>query len=229
MTSKRASSYDPIPLTGVEERPDHDLIVRSENYLNNMKLRHTIRDFSTRSVPYAIIENCIKVAGLAPSGANRQPWHFSVVSNPLVKSQIRNAAEKEELKFYNDIKKDDWLKALEPIGTHPDKPHLELAPWLIIVFSERYGHYADGSKQKNYYVPESVGIATGFLISAFHSAGLYCLTHTPSPMGFLTKICERPSSNKATLLLAVGHPSRNATVPRAAKIKKPLSEIISVF
>ena len=151
MTSKRASSYDPIPLTGVEERPDEDLIVRSENYLNNMKLRHTIRDFSTRSVPYAIIENCIKVAGLAPSGANRQPWHFSVVSNPLVKSQIRNAAEKEELKFYNDIKKDDWLKALEPIGTHPDKPHLEVAPWLIIVFSERYGHYTDGSIQKNYY------------------------------------------------------------------------------
>ena len=229
MIINKVSTYAPMPLGGVKERLDSDLITRSKDYLTKMESRHTIRDFSKRKVPFSVIENCIKLAALAPSGANRQPWHFAVVSNPLVKSQIRSAAEREEQKFYSDIKKDDWLKALEPIGTHPNKPHLEVAPWLIVVFSERYGHLEDGSKQKNYYVPESVGIATGFLISALHLTGLYCLTHTPSPMGFLAKICNRPPSNKATLLLAVGHPAKNATVPRAAKIKKPVPEIISVF
>ena len=133
----------------------------------------------------------------------------------------------EEKKFYSDIKKDDWLKALEPIGTHPDKPHLEIAPWLIVVFSERYGEMTDGSKRKNYYVPESVGIATGFLISSLHLSGLYCLTHTPSPMAFLQKICMRPPSNKATLILAVGHASQEARVPLAATIKKPLLDVVS--
>lgn len=229
MPSKKASHYEPIPLTGVIKRSDSELVSLSENFLNKMKLRHTIRDFSTRDVPYEVIENCIRVAGLAPSGANRQPWHFSIVSNPVVKLQIRNAAEREEKKFYSDIKKDAWLRALEPIGTHAHKPHLEEAPWLIVVFAERYEKNSDGYKQKNYYVPESVGIATGFLISAIHLTGLHCLIHTPSPMGFLAGICNRPASNKAVLLLAVGHPAENATIPRAATIKKPLSKISSIF
>ncbi len=229
MSENNISKYDPIPLPEVKKMSDPELISKSEIYLDLMKSRHTIRDFSKRSIPYSAIENCLRVAGLAPSGANQQPWHFSAIKDPLVKAKIRVAAETEEKKFYDDIKKDDWLRKLEPLGTKPEKPHLELAPWLIVVFSERYGEDLDGSKRKNYYVPESVGIATGFLISAFHFSGLSCLTHTPSPMGFLNRICQRPPSNKAVLILAVGHPADDATIPRAATVKKPITEIVSVL
>ena len=184
MDKNKTNSYQPISLPFKKNMSDKSMILKSEDFLLKMKSRHTIRDFSDRLVPYSVIENCIKVACSAPSGANLQPWHFVVISDPNIKSKIRIAAENEEKKFYNDIKKDEWLKALEPIGTNPDKPHLEFAPWLIVVFLERYSELSDGSKRKNYYVPESVGIATGFLISALHLSGLSCLTHTPNPIGF---------------------------------------------
>ena len=229
MSKDLLDSYQPAPLSVREQWHDNKIISISEEHLKEMKKRRTIRQFSNRPVPYLVIENCLKVACSAPSGANHQPWHFAVIANPSIKTEIRNAAELEEQKFYSDIKKDDWLKALEPIGTHADKPHLEIAPWLIIVFSERYGQMNDGRKRKNYYVPESVGIATGFLISSLHLSGLYCLTHTPSPMSFLQKICMRPLSNKATLILAVGHAADDATIPLAATIKKSLSEVVSIF
>ena len=229
MSKNLLHSYLPSPLEVREKWDDNKMISVSEAHLREMKKRRTIREFSNRPVPYLVIKNCLEVACSAPSGANHQPWHFSVIANPLVKSEIRTAAELEEQKFYNDIKKDDWLKALEPIGTHADKPHLEMAPWLIVVFAERFGEMNNGSKRKNYYVPESVGIATGFLISSLHLSGLYCLTHTPSPMGFLRKICIRPVSNKAILILAVGHAAEGATIPLAATIKKPLLEVVSIF
>jgi nitroreductase len=229
MSENLPESYKPVPLAFRENWPNHKMISISENHLNVMEMRRTIRDFSNKAVPYSVIENCLKVACSAPSGANRQPWHFCVISNPLIKSKIRSAAELEEQKFYSDIKKDDWLKALEPIGTHADKPHLETAPWLIVVFAERYGEMKDGSQRKNYYVPESVGIATGFLISSLHLSGLHCLTHTPSPMTFLQKICKRPLSNKASLILAVGHASNEARIPLAATIKKPFMEVVSTL
>ena len=229
MDKNKTNSYQPISLPFKKKISDKSIIIKSEDLLLKMKSRHTIRDFSDRLVPYSIIENCIKVACSAPSGANLQPWHFVVISDPNIKSKIRIAAENEEKKFYNDLKKDEWLKALEPIGTNPDKPHLQIAPWLIVVFLERYGELSDGSKRKNYYVPESVGIATGFLISALHLSGLACLTHTPNPMGFLNKICKRPVSNKASLILAVGHPAENAVIPLASTIKKPIEQVLSKF
>ena len=229
MTSQKNNYYEPISLTDFQFKSESEMETISNNHLLEMTSRHTIRDFSNKDVPFSIIKNCIKVACSAPSGANLQPWHFSLISSKLVKSKIREAAEIEEQKFYNDIKKDEWLKALEPIGTHADKPHLEVAPWLIVVFSERYSELQNGQKRKNYYVPESVGIATGFLITALHLSGLSCLTHTPNPMGFLSKICNRPSSNKASLILAVGYPAENANIPLASTIKKSFDEVVSVF
>jgi iodotyrosine deiodinase len=229
MTSQKNNYYEPISLTDFQFKSESEMETISNNHLLEMTSRHTIRDFSNKDVPFSIIKNCIKVACSAPSGANLQPWHFSLISSKLVKSKIREAAEIEEQKFYNDIKKDEWLKALEPIGTHADKPHLEVAPWLIVVFSERYSELQNGQKRKNYYVPESVGIATGFLITALHLSGLSCLTHTPNPMGFLSKICNRPSSNKASLILAVGYPEENAKIPLASTIKKSFDEVVSVF
>ena len=208
------SSYKPIPLKDFKAKSEEEMELISKNHLLNMKSRHTIRDFSNKKVPFSIIKNCIKVACSAPSGANLQPWHFSIISSKLVKSKIRKAAEIEEQKFYDDLKKDEWLKALEPLGTHADKPHLELS---------------NGEKRKNYYVPESVGIATGFLITALHLSGLSCLTHTPNPMGFLSKVCNRPSSNKASLILAVGYPANNAKIPLASTIKKSFDEVVSIF
>ena len=221
--------YKPIKFQVRKKLSDSKMILKSEKFLSEMSLRHTIRDFSDKKVPFNVIKNCIKVACSAPSGANHQPWHFTAISNQLIKSEIRRAAENEEKKFYNNIKNDEWLKALEPLGTNPNKPHLEKAPWLVIVFSERYGISKTGNKYKNYYVPESVGISVGFLVSALHLCGLYCLTHTPNPMSFLSKICKRPLSNKAILILAIGHAEKNATIPYASKIKKPLKEVMSVI
>ena len=173
--------------------------------------------------------HCIRTAALAPSGANHQPWHFSLIGDPAMKAAIRAAAEAEERKFYDNAQHDEWLKALEPIGTGPEKPHLQIALWLIVIFAERYGQFDDGTRYKIYYVTESVGIAAGYLISALHTAGLACLTHTPNPMGFLTKICRRPASNKPLMILAIGHPAADATIPAAAKIKKPLDQVMTVF
>ena len=200
-----------------------------DEFKEYMLKRHTIRDFSDRKVEFEIIKKAIQIAGSAPSGANHQPWHFVAISNPDIKKKIRKAAEIEEEKFYSGGASDEWIKALEPIGTNADKPHLEIAPWLIIIFAERFGTFDDGSKYKNYYVPESVGIATGFLITALHKAGLSVLTHTPNPMSFLNNLCNRPKSNKPIMILTVGHPSEDATVPKVAKIKKDISEILTVL
>jgi nitroreductase len=194
-----------------------------------MARRHSVRQYSPRPVPREVIEACVAAAGLAPSGANHQPWHFAAISDPAMKARIRAAAEEEERAFYAGGGGDEWLAALEPIGTGPEKPHLTDAPWLIVVFAQRYGLTRDGTRYKNYYVPESVGIATGFLIAAIHHAGLVCLEHTPNPMAFLPALCGRPAQEKAVMILPVGYPAAEATVPAAAKIKKPLSQILSVF
>lgn len=198
-------------------------------FYEKMKTRHSIRDFSDKPVPQEVIETCIRTAGSAPSGANHQPWHFVAIRNPEIKSKIRKASEKEEEAFYAGGGGDEWIKALEPIGTGPEKPHLEIAPWLIVIFAQRYGEFDDGTTYKNYYVNESVGIATGFLIASLHHAGLSTLTHTPNPMKFLNALLERPKSEKPVMILAVGHAAKNATVPEVAKMKKTLDEILTVI
>lgn len=207
---------------------DTEMLDRARSYHSDMATRRTIRDFDTAPVPVEVIEACVAAAGTAPSGANQQPWYFVAVSDPDLKKQIRAAAEEEERKFYDGGAGKDWLEALAPIGTDADKPHLEDAPWLIVVFAQRFGVDADGKRVKHYYVPESVGIATGMLITALHLSGLATLTHTPNPMGFLRDLLGRPDNEKATMIIAVGHPSQDATVPEFAKVKKPLAGILDV-
>ncbi len=172
-----------------------------------------MRHFSDRAVPREIIEECVRTAGTAPSGANLQPWHFVVISDPEIKRRIRKGAEAEEREFYGGRAPQDWLDALAPLGTDQHKPFLETAPFLIAVFAQSYGFTADGEKAKHYYVQESVGIATGMLISAIHQAGLASLTHTPSPMGFLNEILGRPQNERPFLLLVLGYPADGAVVP----------------
>lgn len=196
---------------------------RARSFYEHIKRRRTIREFSARSVPKEIIEDCIRAAGTAPNGANMQPWHFVVVEGNEVKKEIREAAEEEEKEFYERRASDEWLEALAPLGTDQNKPFLEEAPYLIAIFAEKYGVTESGVKVKNYYVKESVGIATGMLITAIHNAGLASLTHTPSPMGFLNEILNRPSNETPFLLLVVGYPKENATVPDIDK--KPLDDI----
>lgn len=222
-------SYEAIPLSPREDMSDEQMQSAALAYYETMRTRHTVRDFTEREVPEAVIQHCIRTAGSAPSGANHQPWHFVAIRNPELKHEIRLAAEAEEKKFYAGGGGDEWIKALEPIGTSADKPHLDIAPWLIVIFAQRYGVFADGTRFKNYYVPDSVGIATGFLISALHHAGLYSLTHTPNPMRFLNKLLDRPSHEKPVMILAVGHASTAATVPGVAKMKKPLDEILTLL
>ncbi|MDF1855183.1 nitroreductase family protein [Pseudooceanicola sp.] len=222
-------SYEPVPLPDRRDLSDSEMAEKAAEFFDLMKRRHSIRAFSDRPVAAAVIADCIATAGRAPSGANHQPWHFVAIADPGMKAEIRRAAEVEEQKFYAGGGGEEWLKALEPIGTGVDKPHLEVAPWLIVVFAQRYGVTRQGNRYKNYYVPESVGIATGFLIAALHNAGLSCLTHTPNPMRFLNGLCNRPESEKPVMILAVGHPAENATVPAVAKIKKPLDEILTIF
>ena len=207
--------------------PDAAMIEAANAYYTSMQKRHTVRDYCDRPVPKEVIETCIKIAGSAPSGANHQPWHFVAIQNPELKKQIRDAAEEEERNFYAGGGGDEWIKALEPIGTNAHKPHLEIAPWLIIIFAQRYGELATGERYKNYYVPDSVGIATGFLISALHQAGLVSLTHTPNPMRFLNQLLGRPKSEKPVMILTVGHPSDDATVPQVAKFKKSIDKILT--
>ena len=201
--------------------------LRSQIFLENLSTRRTIRDFSDKPVDREIIENCIKTAGTAPSGANMQPWHFVLISDADIKRQIRVAAEKEEKKFYEKRAPKEWLEALAPLGTDNNKPYLETAPYLIAIFMQRYGKLPDGRKVKHYYGLESVGIATGMLITAIHDAGLASLTHTPSPMGFLNEILERPKNERPFLLLVVGHPAEGATVPDIKR--KDMSEIMTEF
>jgi len=205
---------------------------RSEEFLSRIATRRTVRDFSDDPVPFALVENAVRAASLAPSGANRQPWRFVVVSDPAVKRQIRLAAEAEEKESYERRMPEEWLEALAPLGTDWHKPFLETAPYLVAVFRMDFepvdagGGIDDGTvvKRKNYYVSESVGIACGFLLAALHLSGLATLTHTPSPMGFLNRILGRPAHEKAYLLIPVGYPAPEAQVPVIEK--KPLEEVL---
>lgn len=219
--------YDPIPLPDIQQLSEQESKKRAQEYYDFIRRRHTVRDFTDQPVSREVIETCIRAAGTAPSGANHQPWHFVCVSSPDIKREIRIAAEIEEAEFYSGKAGDEWLRDLEKIGTDARKPFLETAPWLIAIFAERYSVDDAGNKRKNYYMPESVGIASGFLINALHNAGLATLTHTPNPMRFLNKILNRPTRERPYILLVVGHPTADAKIPRAATIKKPLEQISS--
>jgi len=208
-----------------EFRDESSLIERSEQFLNLMRKRRTVRSFDSRDVPESVIANAIKIAGSAPSGANMQPWHFVAIRCEDVKKQIRQAAEIEERKLYEHRASEEWLEALAPLGTDANKPFLQTAPWLIVVFAQKFTIDENGDKHKHYYTPESVGIATGFLIAALHHAGLATLTHTPSPMSFLRKILNRPEHEKPFLLLVAGYPADNTTVPEFDK--KPVDALMS--
>lgn len=214
-----------IPLTGYQEYPHSEMISRSEKFYEGIRNRRTVRDYSDRPVPREIIENCLRAAGTAPSGANMQPWHFAVVESKDTKKIIREAAEKEEREFYHGRAPQEWLDALAHLGTDEHKPFLEIAPYLIVVFSEPYGLDEKGNKIKHYYVPESVGIACGFLLAALHDCGLATLTHTPSPMNFFNGILDRPKHEKAYMLIVAGYPVDNAEVPTITK--KELNEYVS--
>ena len=228
MFSRSNVEYTPIDLPDRADLSDAEMLAEAKGFLDRMKQRHTVRDFSDRPVARDVIEACVRTAGTAPSGANHQPWHFVAISNPAFKKRLRAAAEEEERRFYEGGGGDEWLKALEPIGTDDRKPHLEDAPWLIVVFAQKWGTFDDGTRFKNYYVPESVGIATGFLLAALHHAGLVALTHTPNPMKFLNEMLDRPGSEKPVMIIAAGHPAADAKVPAVAKIKKPLDEILTI-
>lgn len=222
-------SYEPLALPDRVQLTPDQATKASKDFLAYMKKRHSVRDYANTPVPREVIENIIATAASAPSGANRQPWHFVAVADPDMKAQIRAAAEEEEKSFYDGGAGDEWLSALEPIGTGVEKPHLTDAPWLIVVFAERYGLNPDGSRYKNYYINESVGIALGFLIAAIHNAGLVCLEHTPNPMKFLNTLCNRPINEKPVMVIPVGYPTETATIPAAAKQKKPLNIVSSFF
>jgi iodotyrosine deiodinase len=214
-----------VPAPTIDNRSDDTILRRAREFYEAMQCRRTIRDFADRPVPREVIEHCIRAAGTAPSGANLQPWHFVAVSDPVMKHEIRIAAEKEEKEFYEHRAPKAWLEALAPIGTDSRKPFLEIAPWLIAVFAQPFRILADGTRSPTYYAIESVGIATGILVTAVQSCGLVSLTHTPSPMGFLNRILGRPSHEKPFVLLVVGHPAENALVPDIGR--KPLDAISS--
>ena len=207
------------------EIPPDEMQRRSAEFFDVIKQRRTVRDFSARPVPTDVIENALRAAGTAPSGANLQPWHFSVVTNAAIKKRIRDAAEIEEKEFYEHRASPEWLAALEPLGTDSSKAFLETAPCIIAVFLQKFGVLPDGRKVKHYYPVESTGLASGILITALHMAGLVCLTHTPSPMKFLNKILDRPVSDRPFLLLVAGYPAENATVPNIKR--KALEEFVS--
>ena len=214
-----------VPAPAIGNRSDEELLRRAQEFYELMQRRRTIRDFSDRPVSRELIEYCIRAAGTAPSGANLQPWHFVAVSDPALKHEIRAAAEKEEKEFYEHRAPKAWLEALAPLGTDSNKPFLETAPWLIAVFAQPFRILEDGTRSPTYYAIESVGIATGILVTAVHSCGLVSLTHTPSPMGFLNRILGRPSYEKPFVLLVVGHPAENALVPDIGR--KPIDAISS--
>ena len=229
MYRKGEVSYQPLPLPDHVQMPADDSLTAVRAFRDYMRKRHSVRQYSDEPVAADVIRACIEAAASAPSGANHQPWHFAAISEPQMKAQIRAAAEDEERAFYTGGGGDEWLAALEPIGTGIEKPHLTDAPWLIVIFAQRYGLTDDGVRYKNYYVPESVGIATGLLIAAIHHAGLVCLEHTPNPMKFLGPMCGRPESEKPVMILPVGYPSKDATVPAVAKRKKPIDQVMSLF
>jgi len=221
--TRGAATYRPVPLPDWHELSPEAMLAGAEAFLGEVRRRHSVRDFAARPVPRAIVETCIRAAGTAPNGANHQPWHFVVVGDPARKQAIRTAAEAEERAFYAGRAGADWLGALAPLGTDAHKPYLETAPYLIAVFAERYGLGPGGERRARYYVNESVGIATGLLLAALHYAGLVALTHTPSPMGFLSEVLERPANEKPVMLVVTGYPAPDARVPRLRR--KALTEI----
>ncbi|MDJ0919836.1 MAG: nitroreductase family protein [Henriciella sp.] len=207
--------------------PLAEMQARARDFAVQMESRRSIRAFSDKPVPQSIIEHCIEAAGTAPSGANHQPWYFACIGSAEKKREIRIAAEAEEREFYSGRAAQEWLDALSPIGTDAEKPYMEIAPWLICIFAQRRGGVQAGQDKKNYYIHESVGIASGMLITACHNAGLATLVHTPNPMKFLNGICGRPETEKPFLILVAGYPAKDAQVPKHALIKKPLKEIAS--
>lgn len=215
------------PLPDYRSYAPKEMTERALAFHAELRRRRTVRDFDRRPVPRVVIETCLLAAGTAPSGANLQPWHFAVIADQTAKTRIRVAAEAEERAFYSGRAPAEWLEALAPLGTDADKPFLEDAPLLIAIFAQKSGTRPDGRRVRNYYVPESVGIATGFLIAALHDAGLATLTHTPSPMGFLNEICARPKWEKPTILLVVGYPRTGCRVPVHGGLRKPLDQISS--
>ena len=216
----KADGFIPLDFSPLEEQAMQQ---QAESFYLQMSKRRSVRDFSDQPIPPSVLEHAILAAGSAPSGANMQPWHFVVVQNPEIKKRIRLAAEKEERELYDHRASDEWLDALAPLGTDADKPFLETAPALIAIFLKKVTIDVDGTKHKNYYTSESVGIATGVLITALHQAGLATLTHTPSPMKFLTEILQRPSHERPFLLLVVGYPAEGTLVPNIQRL--PLSDI----
>jgi iodotyrosine deiodinase len=220
-------SYEPIPFPHFVDRTDAHMAARSAAFHDEIRRRHTCRFFADTSVPQEVIASAVRAAGTAPSGANHQPWFFACVSSADLKRRIREGAEAEEREFYAGKASAEWLEALAPLGTDAVKPYLEIAPWLIVIFGQRRGGVLPGEDRQNYYVPESVGIATGFLLAALHHAGLATLTHTPSPMKFLNTLCRRPANEKPMMIVVAGKPAADATMPRHATIKKPLEAIAS--
>ncbi len=220
------------PFPRLPELTDEERVALSHATFERLKTRHSCRAFTDQSVPREVIEHAIRAAGTAPSGANHQPWHFAVIGSPGKKRAIREAAEAEERRFYGEDGEkpkasEEWLGALAPIGTDASKPFLETAPWLIACFAQRTGGIEEDGETQNYYVNESVGIACGLLIATLHEAGLATLTHTPSPMGFLREVCGRPNNEKPLMIVVVGHPAADATVPEHALQKKPMEQISS--
>jgi len=209
------------------ELSEPQMLENSRRIAQQLAKRRTVRDFSDRAVDPEIIDNAVKAAATAPSGANKQPWHFVVISSPEIKSAIREAAEEEERAFYGGRASESWLEDLKQFGTDAEKPFLEMAPYLIAVFLQRNSIDDEGTKHKNYYMPESVGIASGMLLTALHSSGLATLTHTPSPMGFLSEILQRPNNEKPYLLVVAGYPQKDAQVPDIER--KPFEEVCSHF
>ncbi len=210
-------------LEGWQERTPDDMRHRAREFFEQMNRRRSVRQFADRPIPDGVIEDCLRTAGTAPSGAHKQPWHFVAVRDPALKRKIRLAAEEEERAFYGGRAPDEWLDALAPLGTNEWKPFLETAPCLIAIFARSFGRGPDGEREKHYYVQESVGIATGFLIAALHGAGLVTLTHTPSPMGFLNELLGRPKEERPFLLLVTGFPAADVRVPELSR--NPLADI----
>jgi iodotyrosine deiodinase len=218
----RETTYEPRSLEFTRLEAD-EALARSRAFLELMETRRSVRHFSSEPVPWELIENALRTAGTAPSGANQQPWTFVAVSDPAVKAEIRAAAEHEERLLYEERASREYLGAIEPIGTDAIKPHITDAPYVIAVFEQSYGWNDDGTKRKHYYVRESVGIATGFLLASLHAAGLGTLTHSPAPMGFLSRILQRPANERPFILIPVGYPAADAEIPTL--VKKSLDEI----
>jgi iodotyrosine deiodinase len=222
--STRETTFTPVPLEFTRLDAE-EALRRSEEFLRLMETRRSVRHFSAEPVAHELIENAIRTAATAPSGANQQPWTFVVIGDPAVKEQIREAAEREEELLYKERASDQYLEALEPIGTDWIKPHITDAPYVIVVFEQAWSRDEHGGKHKHYYVRESVGIAVGFLLASLHAAGLATLTHSPAPMGFLTRILGRPENERPFILIPVGYPTPDAHVPDVALKKKQLDEV----